>query len=344
MSDYVCNICLKDFKVKSHYDNHKYKRQKPCKPSNIHLQNLTILTKNSQNSQNPVNNNYNIIKEDVICTYCHNSFSNIYSKLRHLNTCKVKKQIDIQSNENALLKQKLDEMAQKIAALEQKQIIPQVVNNNNNVVNNNNNVVNNNVVNNNVNNVINVDNSVKIVNFNDEKIHDLDRKQILSIIKRLLKVKKDDTYEIVKEFIRCIHFNDDFPEFQNIFVTDVNRKRVTLIKDNKKVIEQYDDDMKSQIIDHLGLKSDALCEYIEDEDNNIKLNDSQKSIVKTPSDIINFDEKYDKPLYEECKDLNEYKKKQTSYNKNGKLNKKLNKSLYNNLYEITTENEKINNL
>ena len=51
MSKYICDICRKDFKVKSHYDEHKYNRKKPCKLTVINSQNVINNDGNSQNSQ-----------------------------------------------------------------------------------------------------------------------------------------------------------------------------------------------------------------------------------------------------------------------------------------------------
>ena len=51
MSNYICDTCFKDFKVKSHYDDHKLKRKKPCKPPYELFANLAILTNSAKNLQ-----------------------------------------------------------------------------------------------------------------------------------------------------------------------------------------------------------------------------------------------------------------------------------------------------
>jgi hypothetical protein len=132
MSNYICDICFKDFKQKSHYDDHKFKRKKPCFPSSIPL---TILTNYKKKLNNYINAASIVKNNDNKCEYCQRDFFNIYSRIRHLETCKIKKKLEKTSKneqninlnnlieEMKILKENNEKMEQKINKLEQKSLI-----------------------------------------------------------------------------------------------------------------------------------------------------------------------------------------------------------------------------
>ena len=57
----------------------------------------------------------------------------------------------------------------------------------------------------------------------------------------------------------------------------------------------------------------------------------KKAIIKTPSNVLNFDET-DEPIRGSYRDDSEYKKDLAKYNKTNKVNKIFKTSLYNNQY------------
>jgi len=112
-------------------------------------------------------------------------------------------------------------------------------------------------------------------------------------------------------------------------ITDKNRKRVLIQRNGKESLENYDDNLNQEIFENLTLKSDAMVDYVDE--NDMKYNDNQKAIIKTPSNVLNFDET-DKPIRGTYNDDNEYKRDLAKYNKTNKVNKIFKTSLYNNQY------------
>ena len=117
------------------------------------------------------------------------------------------------------------------------------------IVNNvNNGNVNGNVIINNNNNNINV---IQIVNHGQEDYQKINMNEILK------KLENPPVFERVSSVIYYIHCNDDYPEYQNIYVTDLSRGKMKMYKDGEwqnmetkpvvdvlynKIIEHYDDD------------------------------------------------------------------------------------------------------
>ena len=133
MSKYICNICLKDFKVKSHYDEHKYKRKKTCISPNILSQklsknNISIQLENNKKSEKQ---NINIVNnKSCLCKYCNKILSNKYNVERHMLICKIIKQEVIKNNENAMLKEEIAILKKQMS-----EIINNVNNINNDIIN-----------------------------------------------------------------------------------------------------------------------------------------------------------------------------------------------------------------
>lgn len=107
--NYVCKICKKIFKQKSHYTRHQ-QRKRPCidytnnifNNSDKKIEENIILHKKTQNStifpQFSTKNNYitNVKKKDIepVCNFCKKTFSRSYSLARHYYICKIKLELD----------------------------------------------------------------------------------------------------------------------------------------------------------------------------------------------------------------------------------------------------------
>ncbi len=108
MVNYICPICSKQFKQKSHYIDHTENKKKPCKPkTNLIIEQIPIFTNfdhkitniyhnlpklpKQQEKVENVNNNIDI-ESLTTCKYCYKSFTTIYTLQRHLkDRCKVRK-------------------------------------------------------------------------------------------------------------------------------------------------------------------------------------------------------------------------------------------------------------
>ncbi len=256
---YKCLTCLKEFKKKSHYITHTQNKKKPCEPNEPKInQNLPNLTFIHQNLPNLTNLNENLTDENIntlgdnksnniTCVYCLKAFVNIYTLKRHLEgRCKVKKLDDKKKDEifNRLLENenKVNNIINNFENL-------QKVNDNkvNNIINNFENLQKENeklkqhikdleikynndikkIVNKNINNTVNNNNvniivpSDKLVDFGKE---DLSKIPYEDIIKSCTG-SNITGYHILVELIKQIHFNDEFPEYQNVYMTDRNREK-----------------------------------------------------------------------------------------------------------------------
>ena len=278
---YTCYICNKNYKHRQSLYNHNKK---------FHTQNNpNIITHNHPNNQNIIpHNHYTSTKNEedtdkYSCKFCNKSFTHYQNRWRHEKKCKSSLLI-----KNELLEkqnQELKEMFEKeILSLKQQlldsmnknckkhpktlqKINRQLNNQYNNNQNNTNCIVNNNTIN--------------IIPLGQEKLIDIlsskEQKMILS--------KKQQSLNYLIEYI---HFNDKYPQFQNIIITN--------LKDN--IAYKYDDSMNKFIATTKDELLEILMEnrIIDIEDfynfNSDKLNDHTKNIVNKFIDKIKNDDEY----------------------------------------------------
>lgn len=267
MGDFVCEICNKSFKqkvnLKYHIDN------KVCDRDNINGNKLSYE-----------------------CNYCKKKFTTATSMSRHVNhTCKVKKQEDEEKeeiferllkleennkllnerskkveNENKMLKKEVKKLAQQ-----NKKIT------NNNVgrdININNGAVNNGTV-----------NHVTLVAFGSEDMTKIDEKDLIKVLQQ--------GYNSTLRLTETVHFNPKYPEFQNVYITNMKDKYAMMydgtnwtltLKDD--LINRLYDDKKSYIeerledfIESLTLSQrKALDRWVDTDEDNKKIREIKEKI------------------------------------------------------------------
>ena len=258
MVEYKCLKCNAIFYKKSHLIQHMNKK-KPCeiKPNlNLVIQKNSIKSKKIQIIQKNVNednlvliteNKYNI--NIPTCLYCKKTFYQISNLTKHLkNSCKVKKKQDEQKEEifkqllikEQLLKEKdeiikdqqvkfnilfeqnlklierIDKMAEATMSNYKKNLSKKTKNNNN--CNNTTNTTN-------TTNTSNLTNNGIIFNLVNYGKEDLDKIDIKHFINNIVKNSKLCGVKIPEEILKIIHFNPDYPELQNIYISDINREK-----------------------------------------------------------------------------------------------------------------------
>jgi len=253
------------------------------------------------------NNNKEIICDQkeinkLNCIYCNKIFSFRTNKYRHEKTCKEKtneqnkiKQLEFElqqkNNENELIREEFNNAIIEI----KKEFIDLLKNNNitsenlkqiNNKVHN----VNNKYVNCTVNNGQINNTYVKFGNLDYTKI--FSEKEICSLMTNY-------KYKCLEEFIKKVHFNDKYPEYGNIFITNL-RDNIAYIFDGKEFIACD--------------KTDTIIELIDDHANEINLSlDNHKEnlndyTIKKIEDMLQKLESEDKFLDENnSKTYNNYK-------------------------------------
>ncbi len=238
---YKCDICVKNYKT---YQT-LWKHNKKFHPQNIHnlAQKINI-------SEQKINT-FVPQKDDVIvndntanntCEFCNKTLSCYKSLRRHLGTCKVKKHID---DENKQLKSDLEELKERITELlnTRNKIHPKTLQkmiNNSNNMNNSNNTSNTNNSNNTNNGTINNVNIIALGNENIPALFNTTEKL------EVLNKKNNALYHLIEK----VHFNDNYPQFKNIFITNNRHNEAHL----------YDTDSnKFKIVD----KEEAISDIIE---------------------------------------------------------------------------------
>ena len=262
MVTYNCEICNKIFDKKSHFTQHLNKKY-PCKQIiNLNYEKNLNLPPNSSNfppnsSNFPPNSSDlpKIISKKIkqinnndlfVCDYCKKQFTRFDNRIRHLdNRCKIKKQAD----ELELLKQKYENALQEIDNFK-KQLGEYKPNENiNNIKNNIANIANITNINNN-----NITQNINIIQFGKEDLSKISNNLILNT---LLKSSGQPTVAfsintkgagIPSMLVENIHFNDDYPEYKNICITDMNRK-YALLWNGKKWIKRKYDNIGNELLD-----------------------------------------------------------------------------------------------
>ena len=269
MVRYVCQKCSKIFSAKIDYTRH-INRKKPCEKNEIN--------QNKETNQNdhvdqiidhkrPQKKNNN--KEDNICLYCKNEFTNKSHLTRHIKSyCKVKKQEDNKKEEiyqklleeNKELKKEREEFKKELEEvkneIKQMKILGKTINNHNPkncVIHNGDN------------------NNIVIVAHGREDLDKINVKYILEALKR--------GTSCIPVITERIHFNQSYPEYQNVYISNMNQK-YGMIYDGK---EWKLKDKDTIIEDLYEKKFDFLDENFE----NIyeQLSDSQQKAFKRFLDI-----------------------------------------------------------
>jgi hypothetical protein len=219
-----CELCNKNYNTLSGLwkHNNKYHIIHITQIPQIIPQNPTYIP------QNPTLNN-------LECKKCNKILSRYDSLKRHELKCK----------NNNITKNELDKMKEEIRKDIMNEIIKnckihpktlQKINNqlvNNNTINNINNNINNGTINN------KIINNINIVKFGSENI-----KEILN--EEEIKMILNSRYTAIEESIKKVHFNDDKPEYRNIYITNL-RDNIAYVYNGK----QFEGVQKHSVINDL---------------------------------------------------------------------------------------------
>jgi hypothetical protein len=292
---YICNICNKNYKDKSGlwYHNKKNHNNKittefvkiPPKhdfitPNNIKLTPESVVESSEKKNQ---------------CKYCNFCFTRKDSLTKHYNRCKIIKENNnnehkfIKESEfNELKKENAEIKSMLMELLKSSKIHPKTLQKiNKNLVTGNNNSNNNNTVNN-----------IQIVKFGSEDI-----KNILTDkeIKKILNCK----YQAIEESIKQVHFNNNRPEYRNIYITNLRDNIAYVYTGNKfeavqkhsiisELIDQHMNNIEVSLEDYkdkLPVKTadilDKLLEKLQDEETKITDENNNKEYKNYKSYKIN---------------------------------------------------------
>jgi hypothetical protein len=292
---YKCDICEKEFKQKSHYIDH-LNRIRPCvkKSKLIHknTQIYTILTqklhKNTQNTENK-------------CSYCLKTYCRTNVLKRHLLTCKVKKRdieekeeilnklleqnnklassLDQQKEQNNKLVSTIEELNKRINKLENDKKSNHIQNNRN-VKNLNNGTINN----------------INIIQFGKEDLSRIDNKEFFEALTQM-------GYKIPAKMVEKIHINDKYPEYKNIYISDINRGKAMVYDGKKWKLDKYNN-ISDKLLDKILNFMEERYEEIKDNKN---ITDKKKTNMENKLKILQIMKDYEE---EEEKERHEYLRNQ----------------------------------
>ena len=310
--EYKCSICVKNYKSYKCLWNHN-KQFHPKNNKKTPVKSVTL----------PENNTNNVALCSMKCTICNKIFNNRQTKWRHVKKCKetlnnklleeniilkesVKsltdevKELKTLNNDVEQLKKQLSELMNRNCKVHpktltkiNKQLIDNQINNNQ-IIDKQININDNKVINN---------NTINLITLGKEDLSNvLSKKEIINILnKRCLSLD---------HFIKYIHFNEKYPQFQNILITNINNT----------IGYKYDEKEKQFI----AINKDELLEEI---------------ISERVSDINYFYEDYENELDEKTKKLiDEFLAKidnDDKYRETKKKNIKL--IIYNNRNKVSKE-------
>jgi hypothetical protein len=313
---YKCEICLREFKKKCHYKDH-LNRINPCIKNAEKIQdftpNYTILTpKLQQITQNAENK----------CSYCLKTYCRANVLKKHLLICKVKKR-DIQEKEeilNKLLEQNnklvstldqqkeqnnklvstIEELNKRIDKLEKEKKTNQIQNNKN-VKHQNNGTINN----------------INIIQFGKEVLSKIDNKEFFEALTQM-------GYKIPAKMVEKIHINDKYPEYKNIYISDINRGKAMVHDGKKWKLERYDK-ISDKLLDKVLNFMEERYEDIKDNEN---ITDKRKMNMENKLKILQIMKEFEEEEKEE-KERHEYLRNECK--------EKIKMDLYNNRDKIEGE-------
>jgi len=292
MDTLYCKICDKKYSsYKSMWNHNKKFHTNPCHTNVIPLSyicNTKVI---------PIK-----IETDkpFLCSYCNRGFKNRQNKWKHENKyCNLKNESSSNMNkklqeENNIIKKENKELHTKLnELLKLCKIHPKTLQKINKQL------VNTGTIN-------NINNTINIVKFGSEDLNKIfSQSEILKVLNRKMLS--------LEESIKTIHFNDNRPEFKNIYITNL-KDQYAYIYDGNKFIAV--------------LKSDILEELVDNHFENIELSVDEYKEKLQPKTIDVLDKFIDKMNNDEEFIDNEHKKTYPNY-KSYNINK-IKLMIYNN--------------
>jgi hypothetical protein len=168
--------------------------------------------------------NFIRIQVDIKCNYCNKNYSSMNGLDGHLRTCKIKRNIDKKNRDKINAEKNNNIKIKKLEKLVEKLIKQPNVSNNTNNANNTN--CNNNNTMSNSNNTMNTVNhiTINLTPYNDPNMEGM---------QQYLEAAVRKTFLSVPTLIESVHFNDEYPENQNICITN-RRTKDAKVFDGKK--------------------------------------------------------------------------------------------------------------
>jgi hypothetical protein len=242
---YRCDECDKNYKDKTGlwYHNNKYHNINSPKIANQVEKPVILVEKPAKTPPNNVKTN--LVDTKLICEFCNFIFTRKDSLIKHYGRCKIKKENNSEKKIIEQLKNQIMEMQLQLSdVLKYAKIHPKTLQKiNKNLINGNNNTLNSGTVNN-----------IQIVKFGSEDI-----KSILSTkeIKNILNCR----YKAIEESIKKVHFNDDRPEYRNIYITNL-RDNIAYVYNGNKFEAVQKHSIINQLIDqHMNNIEVSLEDY-----------------------------------------------------------------------------------
>tara|TARA_Y100000389_G_scaffold201302_1_gene243681 strand:+ start:78 stop:980 length:903 start_codon:yes stop_codon:yes gene_type:complete len=273
MSNYFCNCCNYDAKVKSSYTKHiktsKHKRRLAEYSPNIAK--ISLPSKDKEIC--------GIIKTAKIyeCKYCDKAFKHQSSLSKHIKySCKHNKDEDLKElarllNETIKDKDKqLMKMQKQIDKLTNKLQIHNISNN---------------ITQYNLTHVENAVNNVYLLNYHNTDYSHLTERDYIKCI--------NDCNNCIKTLIEKVHFNKEKPENMNIYISSIKGNYVMVYKDNswqiqnkreqiddlynynEVVLENWYDDYKTKYPDIIN----SFQKYLKNKDENDIINSVKEDIL-----------------------------------------------------------------
>jgi hypothetical protein len=284
MVNYVCPKCNKVFNRKSTYVDHTENKKKPCDKSDLSVPPIS-------SSSNVLTNSYNfmdiLVKEPVpnnnncVCMYCDKIFTRIDNLQRHLNgRCKSKENyneleklkddiklvIDNYKNLQNNYSKVENKNNESYGQLVQKNELGQPHTFDTHIINNNNN---NQQINKGV--ILNTTN-IQIVQFGEE---DIDKINLNDAMKMYLKSTGGN---IASNMLAYLNMNEQYPENNNICITD-NSREIVKMHNGKKFVYKKFKNVKNDILDKVLKNTRKIVNKFED-DKNIKRSQDVKTKLK----------------------------------------------------------------
>ena len=247
---YTCNICNKLY---SSYQSLWIHNKKFHSPN---------VSNNSPNvSNNSPNVSSNICPNKTLCKYCNKKYSTPQNRWKHEQKCKLKKTAMDEMN---ILKETINELKNQVSSLlkDKGKIHHKTLQK--------------------INNQLNNINNGSIINNTYVKFGDLEYEKILNNnqIKHIL----NKQYKCLEESIKQIHFNEDIPEYNNVFITNM-KDDIAYVFNGKQFISIRKNEMLNDLIDtHIKEINLSL------EKNKNKLNEKYVTKLEKFLDMLNDDD------------------------------------------------------